>query len=94
MIADVDSRAAISTPVHHERRKGISPIPMNLREFLTDDQRRALKNMERFGWRLAFVRRPLFQEPLVVICDEEETAFSVLQEDGNIDSKPDIILRH
>lgn len=84
----------VSAHQQHERRRGINPIPLNLREFLNEDQRRTLKQIEGFGWELAFVRRPLFQDPIVVIRSSEGTAYSVLEEDGSINAEPDITIRH
>lgn len=79
---------------HHDRRKGLNPIPLNLREFINEDQRRTLKQIEGFGWQLAFVRRPLFQEPIVVIKNGDASSFGVVEEDGTINSSPDVIFRH
>ncbi len=78
----------------HDRRQGMSAIPLNLREFLSDDQRRSLKQIEGFGWQLAFVRRPLFQDPIVVIRNGEASKFSVLESDGTVNDQPDIYIRH
>lgn len=78
----------------HERRTGVNPIPLNLREFLNEDQRRTLRQVEGYGWELAFVRRPLFQDPVVVIKNGDGSAYSVLEDDGTINSEPDIIIRH
>ncbi len=88
---------AMSSPqahTGHERRRGMSPIPINLREFLNDEQRRTLRQVEGFGWQLAFVRRPLFQDPTVVIRNADASSFSVLELDGSINAEPDIIIRH
>lgn len=82
------------TQSHRERRGAESAIPMNLREFLNDHQRSTLKQIESFGWHLAFVRRPLFQDVVVVIANEDDSAFSVLEKDGSINSQPDLFLRH
>lgn len=79
---------------HHDRRKGLNPIPLNLREFLSDDQRRSIRQLESFGWRLAFVRRPLFQDTVVVMCNSDSTAFSVVEEDGTVNEQSDLLLRH
>ena len=79
---------------NNERRKGVSPIPLNLRAFLNEDQRRTLKQIESFGWQLAFIRRPLFQDPVVVIANGDASTYSVLEEDGTINSEPDILIRH
>lgn len=78
----------------HERRKGVMPIPLNLREYLNEDQRRTLRQVEGFGWQLAFIRRPLFQEPLVVIKNSEGSGFSVLEPDGSINAEADVVIRH
>jgi len=77
----------------YNRRQGMSAIPINLREFLSDDQRRSLRQIESFGWQLAFVRRPLFQDPVVVIRNGEGSKFSVLEPDGTVNDQPDIEIR-
>lgn len=82
------------SPEAHDRRQGMSPIPLNLREFLSDDQRRVMKQVEGFGWRLAFIRRPLFQDPIVVIQNAEASRYSVLEVDGTVNEHPDIKIRH
>ena len=79
---------------HHERRRGISAIPINLREFINEEQRGTLKQLEGFGWQLAFVRRPLFQDCTVIIRNADNTSFSVLEVDGTINAEPDIVIRH
>ncbi|WP_204378436.1 hypothetical protein [Agaribacterium haliotis] len=77
-----------------ERRKGMPAIPLNLRAFLSDDQRQALRQVEGFGWSLAFVRRPLFQDPTVVLQNPDHVTYSVLEDDGTVNEQPDIIIRH
>lgn len=78
----------------HERRHGVCPIPLNLNAFLNEEQRCVLGQIENFGWQLAFVRRPLFQEPMVVIKNADGSNFSVLEKDGTIDPEPPIVIRH
>jgi len=76
-----------------DRRETMSPIPINLREFLSDDQRRSLRQIEGFGWSLSFVRRPLAAEPVVVIQNGGDAKLSVLESDGTVNDQPDIALR-
>lgn len=77
-----------------ERRGGKTPIPANLDELLTQDQLMALHRVEEFGWHLAFVRRPLFQSPVTVVTSPEHQRFAVLEDDGEINQSPDIVIRH
>ena len=53
----------------------------------------ALRQMESFGWRLQFIRRPLFQDPVVVVTDGEGVKIGILEEDGRINMAPDIKVR-
>jgi len=68
-----------------ERRRKLSPIPANLEEILNERQMQSLKQIENFGWQLLFVRRPLFQDPLVVIVSAEGDRFGTLERDGRIE---------
>ena len=77
-----------------ERRTGMPAIPLNLRGFLSEYQRQTLKQLEGFGWSLAFVRRPLFQSPVAVVLNPDMGTYSVLDEDGSLIEQPDLIIRH
>lgn len=76
-----------------DKRKGDKPIPDNLQEHLNEVQRLALQRIENFGWRIKFVRRPLFQEVVIVIMDSQGDKIGVLEEDGRINLEPDIHIR-
>lgn len=76
-----------------DKRKGDKLVSDNLDEMLNERQKLTLRQMEDFGWRLAFVRSPLFQEPLVVVCNAKGSRFVILEEDGRIDMEPNITLR-
>jgi hypothetical protein len=54
---------------------------------------RALRHIKTFGWQLHFVRRSLFQEPVVVIISPEGDRFATLGYDGRIDMTPDTDFR-
>ena len=60
----------------------------------TRDQLLALHRVEEFGWQVAFVRRPLFQSPLTVVSSPEHQRFAVLEDDGEVNMRPDIVIRH
>lgn len=68
-------------------------VPVKLRKFLTDAQFNALDAVAQFGWSVAFVRRPPFQQPVVVMVNETGNKYGVLQEDGSLNQNPDITLR-
>lgn len=76
-----------------EKRKGEAPIPEHVKDYLNAEQLRELHKIEGFGWRLHFIRRPLFQDPVVVVMNPEGNAIGVLEEDGRINLQPDIPLR-
>lgn len=76
-----------------EKRKDIVPVPGNLAEVLSPLQIRSLRQIETFGWRLHFVRRPLFQEPVPVILSPEGDKYATLENDGRINLTPDSALR-
>ncbi len=71
-------------PMDSEKRKGEKPIPDNLETTLNEAQLIALPTLERFGWELRFVRRPLFQEAVPVVCNADGTMVGVLEEDGRL----------
>jgi hypothetical protein len=76
-----------------DNRKGNKPIPDNLNEVLSNLQIVALQKAEGFGWKLKFVRRPLFQEVIPVITDPLDEKVGVLESDGKINLNPDIVIR-
>lgn len=78
-----------------ERRGGHAApaTPAELRAALDPQQRRTLDTMEQLGWRLRFVRRPLFQAPVPVLFAADGDRWVVLEPDGSIDEHPDFPLR-
>ena len=76
-----------------EKRKDIVPVPGNLAEVLSPLQIRSLRQIETFGWRLHFVRRPLFQEPVPVILNPDGDKYATLETDGRINLTPDAVIR-
>ncbi|MCU7797092.1 MAG: hypothetical protein KZQ73_04335 [Candidatus Thiodiazotropha sp. (ex Semelilucina semeliformis)] len=76
-----------------EHRSGKKPVPDNLNEVLNAMQLLALQKIERFGWKLKFVRRPLFQDVIPVISCPSDNKFGVLEADGEINMDPNESLR-
>ncbi|MCU7919748.1 MAG: hypothetical protein KZQ99_05695 [Candidatus Thiodiazotropha sp. (ex Dulcina madagascariensis)] len=76
-----------------EHRRGERPVPENLDELLNDLQLLALQKVERFGWKLKFVRRPLFQEVVPVISSPNDDKIGVLEMNGEINMDPDTKIR-
>ena len=77
----------------NEKRKGDEPRPERLEDVLNELQMFALHKIEGFGWKLGFVRKPLFQEPVPVVFSAEGDKIGILEEDGRINMEPDITLR-
>ena len=81
-------------PEWMEKRKGESPIPDNLEDYLNKVQIKALRQIENFGWELKFVRRPLFQDPIAVIINSDGDRVGTLEPDGRIDLQQNFELRN
>jgi len=79
--------------VDRERRKGIVPIPDNLNEMLNTPQRQALSGIEYTGWALRFLRRPLFQDPVLVVQNLNDGKIGVLDTDGTVKMQPAVKVR-
>ena len=76
-----------------EKRKGNIPLPKNLKEVLNKAQLDALSGMEYAGWELRFLRRPLFQEPMLFIQNPNDGRIWVLDKDGSIKIQSNIKVR-
>jgi hypothetical protein len=76
-----------------EKRKGVSPIPENLKEVLNEAQLMMLNQMQGFGWRLEFVRRPLFQAIVPVPFHPDSKQSGVLEDDGTLNMQSGSMIR-
>lgn len=76
-----------------EKRKGEPPIPADFQDVLSPDQMMTLRQLENFGWQVAFVRRPLFQESVIVVSSTDNGKIGVLEDNGQLNLQPDIRLR-
>jgi hypothetical protein len=76
-----------------ERRKSEHELISALKRELNDDQRDTLAQLERFGWTLKFVRRPVFQDPVGVIMNPDTHTFAVIEVDGTLNEKAALLFR-
>ena len=76
-----------------ERRLGLDAIPEDIKSRMTGLQRGALARFEGFGWSIKFVRRPLFQEQIIVLVDPSGVDHAILTEDGELDHNIDFVIR-
>ena len=77
----------------NERRKGMNTVPENLEELLNEAQLNTLRSIERFGWQLHFIRRPLFQDVVPVLISREGNKYAVLEANGSINERVDLDIR-
>ena len=80
------------TEVDIDRRKA-AENKARLRALLNDDQRLTLADLERFGWELKFVRRPMFQPSVPVVFDADRRSWAVLEADGTLNHSPAFKIR-
>ena len=76
-----------------DQRKRQKPIPDDLEQVLNGRQKAALKMIQSLGWRLKFVRRPMFLEVQPVVYNAKLDQIGVLDPDGNIDLELELNIR-
>jgi hypothetical protein len=76
-----------------ERRKPKTPAAYEMERLLNDEQLVTLRELERYGWELKFVRRPPFQPIIPVVFDPDRSKFSVLEADGSVNDNPGFEIR-
>lgn len=77
-----------------ERRKDELRTTRELRAELNEAQCDTLAGLERYGWQLKFVRRPLFQPSVPVVFDGDRKTFAILEADGTLNEHPSFDIRH
>lgn len=73
-----------------DKRGTQDAIPAELGQYLTPMQLQSLDQLQDFGWQLAFVRRPLFEKPTVVLLSPEAKQYATLEEEGSLNLEPKI----
>lgn len=76
-----------------DKRKGLKPIPENIKEHMNEEQLLKLSAISKFGWEIKYIRRPLFQDPVVVVINAEGDSIGILEEDGRLNLESSIKLR-
>ena len=76
-----------------ERRSPAPPDTAILRAGLTPAQASAIATLETFGWKLRFVRRPLFRDPVPVLFEKNGSRWIVVDGDGVLDENPGFEIR-
>ena len=76
-----------------EKRKGIKPVPDDPLGYLNEAQRFTYHRMKRSGWRIKFIRRPMYQNPVCVMTDSNDTMLAHIEQNGFLNKQPDIPLR-
>lgn len=76
-----------------EKRNGQPPVPPNLDEVINPDQLMTLRQIENFGWQLAFVRRPVFQDSVVVVSCADSKKYGVLEDTGELNLEHEVTVR-
>lgn len=76
-------------------KRGKQPeVPFGYEALLTDAQRAVLDAHREKGWSLHFVRRPLFQQPTVVIVEPDSKKAWQISDSGEMTPFKDVRRRH
>jgi hypothetical protein len=78
---------------YKEKRKGIKPIPDDPLGYLNEAQLFTYHRMTAVGWRIKFIRRPMYQSPVCFMTDSGEAALALIEQNGFLNQQPDIPLR-
>ncbi len=76
-----------------DKRNKQPAIPKNVQDYLNLDQEMALVNLRQFGWEIKFIRRPPFQDSIVVLINTDGRTIGVLEKDGRINTDPKMVIR-
>ncbi|HET7843928.1 MAG TPA: hypothetical protein VFL14_07245 [Xanthomonadales bacterium] len=70
-----------------ERRKGYDRPSRAMERELNDEQVVTLRQLERYGWELKFIRHVPFQPSVAVLFDSDRSHYAILREDGTLDEQ-------
>ncbi|HYQ72608.1 MAG TPA: hypothetical protein VET88_11865 [Gammaproteobacteria bacterium] len=76
-----------------EKRKNNNPIPADLEGMLNAAQRQALPGIRFSGWELYFLRKPLFQPPVLVVRNSNDGKTGILDDHGRVSVQANIKVR-
>jgi hypothetical protein len=80
-------------PPKRERRKNTPPELSEMEKLLNPAQLESWRMLKSFGWQLRFVRKPLFQQPVAVIVNQDGQLHAVIEEDGRVNDQPNFKIR-
>jgi len=76
-----------------KERRNASRIASALKRELNESQLATLYSLERYGWELKFIRRPLFRQSIAIAFDADRKTFAVLEPDGTLNENPGFDIR-
>ena len=76
-----------------ERRKGTKALPNDWHKQMNEEQSNEFNHLHLRGWKCKFVRQPLFQRPVFIMTNLEETRVAIIEEDGTLNLHPETLLR-
>ena len=76
-----------------DRRTNRKLTQDEVRDLLNSKQLATLQESQCFGWRLKFIRRPLFLNPVPVLYNTRFGYIGILEPDGQINVKPELEVR-
>ncbi len=65
-----------------EKRRRKSAIPSNFMMYLNIDQLKTYIHMQKLGWRMYFIRRPLLRKHTIAMINNTGTRIGVLKRSG------------
>lgn len=74
--------------MNKEKRAGTPPVPDNFQQLLNRWQQLTLQKIEGFGWKIKFIRRPLFQDTTIVVTNPTGDRIGILETDGEVTIHP------
>jgi len=69
------------------------PIPENIQDYVDADRMAVIEKFEQYGWDLWFVRRPLFQDSIVVLKHQQTGATCIIDENAHVRHEHDLAIR-
>ena len=76
-----------------DRRTSAKQLLRVLKGDLNEAQLETLRDLEKFGWELKFVRRKPFEPSVAVVADGDRKSTAVLEPDGSINENHGLIIR-
>ena len=78
---------------YKERRKGTLPVPDDPLKYLNAEQLFTCRRMQALGWKIKFIRRPLYQRVICVLTNQDESLLAVIEQNGMLNKHPYISFR-